>query len=321
MTSAVPAPFAEGEPVRLADYPSSDGEVRGFLDRLGLPGILDVHVHFMPDRLQQAVWRYFDGLEDPPWPITYRDDPEARLALLRDLGVVAHTALAYAHKPGMLQWLNGFTLDLAEAHAQVVPTFTVFPEDGVTDEVERALARGGAVCKVHTQLSGFTLDDPRLDGAWRLCSEARTLVVAHTSKVYGVDGGEATSGPDQIRRVKRRHPDLRLCIAHLGLPDPDGGHWDAIEEVDGVFTDPSGVLVEPPTEVAPGGLVDRSGVRERLVDHVLFGSDFPSIPHTFAAGLRGLGHLELDPADLRAVLHDRTAALLADAGWHPRQSP
>ena len=309
-------PFPEGEQVALGDYPSSDAEVRGFLDRLGLPGIVDVHVHAMPDRLQQAVWRYFDALEDPPWPVAYRDDLEARLATLRELGVVAHTALAYAHKPGMLEWLNDFTLGLAVDQPQVVPTFTLYPEDGVTDVVARALSRGGAVCKVHTQLSRFTLDDPRLDDAWRLCSEARTLVVAHTSKVYGVDGGDATSGPAQIRRVRERHPELRLCIAHLGLPDPDGGHWDAIQELPGVWTDPSGVLVEPPTQVAPGGMVDRAGVRERLADHVVFGSDFPSIPHTFAAGLRGLAHLGLTPAGLRAVLHDRAADLLVEAGWH-----
>lgn len=314
-------PFVENRPVPLAAYPARDDEVRAFVRRLGLPGIVDVHVHAMPDPLQQAVWRYFDALDDPPWPITYREDLAARLSTLRDCGVVAHTALAYAHKPGMLRWLNDFTLGLADEHPQVVPTFTVFPEPGVTDVVADALARGGAVCKVHTQLSGFTLDDPRLDDAWRLCSDRRTLVVAHTSAVYGVDGGAATSGPDQVLRVRARHPDLRLCIAHLGLPDPDGGHWDAIARLDRVWTDPSGVLVEPPTEVAPGGLVDTAGVRGRLTDHLLFGSDFPSIPHTFAAGVRGLGRLGLDPAALRAVLHDRGASLLADAGWTPPSPP
>lgn len=308
-------PFPEDEPVALEDYPSSDGEVRAFLDRLGVPGIVDVHVHFMPDRLQQAVWRYFDALEDPPWPIVYRGDPETRLATLRDLGVVAHTALAYAHKPGMLGWLNEFTLGLAQDHPQVVPSFTLYPEEGVTDVVADALARGGAVCKVHAQLSGFTLDDPRLDDAWRLCSEARTLVVAHTSRVYGVDGGEATSGPGQLHRVRAKHPDLRLCIAHLGLPDPDGGHWDAIEQLDGVWTDPSAVFVDPGTPVNPGAPIDRVAVRERLTDHLLFGSDFPSIAHPYVNQVRGLAHLRLDPAGLRAVLHDRTARLLAEAGW------
>ena len=306
MTDRLP----EGVPVPLEAFPAADEEVRPFLDAIGCPGIVDVHVHAMPDRLQQAVWRYFDALDDPPWPISYREDLETRLAQLRAVGVIAHSALAYAHKPGMLGWLNGFTLDLADEHDQVVPTFTVYPEDGVTEHVAAAIARGGRVCKVHNQLSGFTLDDPRLDEAWRLCVEAGVLVVAHTSKVYGVDGGAATSGPAQIRRVRERHPGLRLCIAHLGLPDPDGGHWAAIEQLDGVWADTSGVLTEPPTPVAPGGLIDHDGLRTRLSEHLLFGSDFPSIPHSYAAGVRGLHHLGLDPAGLRAVLHDRAAGLL-----------
>ena len=300
----------EGLPVPSTAYPTTDDEVRPFLDRIGCPGIVDVHVHAMPDRLQQAVWRYFDALDDPPWPVAYREDLATRLAHLRSMGVVAHSALAYAHKRGMLAWLNGFTLNLADEHEQVVPTFTVYPEDGVTDLVEQALARGGRVVKVHNQLSGFTLDDPRLDAAWRLCAEAEVLVVAHTSKVYGVDGGAATSGPAQIRGVRARHPDLRLCIAHLGLPDPDGGHWDAITGLDGVWTDTSGVLVDPPTPVDPGGVVDVDAVRDRLTDHALFGSDYPSIPHRYVHAVRGLSHLGLDPAGLRAVLHDRAAALL-----------
>lgn len=306
MTERLP----EGVPVPLEAFPATDDDVRPFLDAIGCPGIVDVHVHAMPDRLQQAVWRYFDALDDPPWPITYREDLDTRLRHLQEMGVVAHSALAYAHKPGMLGWLNGFTLDLADEYDQVLPTFTVYPEDGVTDVVAEALSRGGRVVKVHNQLSGFTLDDARLDEAWRLCAEEEVLIVAHTSRVYGVDGGASTSGPAQIRHVRARHPDLRLCIAHLGLPDPDGGHWAAIDELDAVWTDTSGVLTHPPTPVAPGGVVDPDAVRDRLGAHVLFGSDYPSIPHSYADGVRGLHHLGLDPAGLRAVLHDRAAALL-----------
>ena len=306
----------EGQVVPLDAFPTRDEQVPAFLAAVGVPGIVDVHVHAMPDRLQQAVWRYFGALEDPPWPIpaAYRGELDDRLARLRDIGVVAHTALAYAHRPGMLGWLNGFTLDLAERHPQVVPTFTIYPEDGVTEHVAAALERGGAVCKVHTQLSRYLLDDPRLDDAWELMAQARTLVVAHTSAVYGVDGGHETSGGAQVFRLREKHPGVRLVLAHLGLPDPDGTQWDAIETLDGVWTDPSMVLTDPPPAVMAGSRVDLPRLRS-MRDRVLFGSDFPSVTQPYAAQVRGLAALELDPAGLRAVLHDRTAALLAEAGW------
>ena len=308
-------PFVEGQVVALADYPRTDAEVPSFLARLGVSGIIDIHVHAMPDAIQQAVWRYFDALTDPPWPIVYRGELDERLAQLRDVGVIGHTALAYAHKPGMLGFLNGFTLDLADAEPQVIPTFTIYPEDGVTDVVAEALGRGGAACKVHTQLSRFLLDDPRLDDAWRLMAEARTVVVAHTSAVYGVDGGVETSGGQQIVRLKQRHPDVRLVIAHLGMPDPDGSHWDAIAGLDGVYSDVSMALTDPWPAQMPAVEMDLDRLRTQLSPHLLFGSDFPSVPHAYVAQVRGLARLGLDPEGLRTVLHDRSAALLADAGW------
>lgn len=310
-------PFEVGRPVPVTAFPRSDDQVAGFVAALGVPGIIDVHVHAMPERLQQAVWRYFDGLDDPPWPIAYRDDLAARAAVLADVGVAAHTTLAYAHRPGMLGWLNGFTLDLADADPRVIPTFTLYPEEGVTDAVAAALARGGVVCKVHTQVSRYHLTDPRLEDAWRLLAEAGTVVLAHVSAVYGVPGGAEFCGAGEVESLLARHPDLRVVVAHLGLPDPDGTMWDLIARDDRVFTDLSMVLTDPPYE--PLGPTLRASMLERLTGDLagslLFGSDFPTIPHAYAAQVAGLAALELDPAGLRTILHDRAAALLSRAGW------
>ena len=37
-----------------------DVEVPAWWRRLGLDGLVDVHVHFLPDRVLNAVWAYFD---------------------------------------------------------------------------------------------------------------------------------------------------------------------------------------------------------------------------------------------------------------------
>ena len=50
----------------------------------------------------------------------YRAGEAERLATLAQLGVRHHTALAYAHRPGMAAWLNDHTLSLAAAHPQVI---------------------------------------------------------------------------------------------------------------------------------------------------------------------------------------------------------
>ena len=46
-----------------------DEDVPIFWRSLGLPGLIDVHVHFYPQRMLEKVWAYFDRAF---WPITYR---------------------------------------------------------------------------------------------------------------------------------------------------------------------------------------------------------------------------------------------------------
>ena len=46
-----------------------DEDVPIFWRSLGLPGLIDIHVHFYPERMLAKVWKYFD---DVFWTITYR---------------------------------------------------------------------------------------------------------------------------------------------------------------------------------------------------------------------------------------------------------
>lgn len=45
--------------------PEHDSEVAGYWETLGLPGAIDLHVHFMPDRVMRKVWAFFDGVDGP----------------------------------------------------------------------------------------------------------------------------------------------------------------------------------------------------------------------------------------------------------------
>ena len=48
------------------------GRVRAFWEGLGLPGLFDAHVHFLPPGIQKAVWAVFDAAGPKigrEWPI------------------------------------------------------------------------------------------------------------------------------------------------------------------------------------------------------------------------------------------------------------
>jgi predicted TIM-barrel fold metal-dependent hydrolase len=287
-----------------------DAGIAGWVAGLGLPGIVDLHVHFMPDRVQAKVWAHFDQL-DPPWPIAYRTSERERLATLTALGVRHHTALAYSHRPGMAEWLNDHTLALARSEPAVVPSFTFYPEPGVDEYVDRALAADGAVAKIHLQVGKFDANDPMLDPVWARLEAGGVPVVLHAGAVPDGSGGDEWCGIGRVTRLLERFPDLRLVIAHLGAPD----YRDFIglaASTPTVTLDTAAVFGSDAmlTEVQ-AWLVDKLGTLE---DQVVFGSDFPTIPRPVSAQLAAIAGLGLGDDWLRAVLWRNGVRLLGIAG-------
>ncbi len=283
-------------------------EVRRFWGGLGVPGLVDVHTHFMPERVLRKVWEYFDAngplIGERGWPITYRHGEAERTALLREFGVRAFTSMLYPHKPGMARWLNGWAAEFAARTPDCLHTATLFPEDGVAAYVREALDAGARVFKAHVQVGGYDPADDRLDEAWGLLAEAGTPVVVHCGS--GPAPGRHT-GPEPIARVLARHPRLPLVIAHLGMPEYreflDLADRYARVHLDTTmaFTDFTEDFMPFPRELLPH-LADRG-------DRVLLGTDFPNIPYPYLHQLRALERLDLGPAWLRAVCHDNAARL------------
>lgn len=282
--------------------------IRDHLTTLGLPGIIDVHTHFMPERVLDKVWAYFDQagpLTGRPWPITYRTSEEERLATLRSFGVRAFPSLNYAHKPGMAAWLNEWSRDFATAHDDVLHSATFFPEDGAGEEVRASLDAGAEIFKVHVQVGDFSLADPLLRDVWCQLEGSRTPVVLHAGN--GPAPGRFT-GPEGVRDLLERHPGLVLVIAHMGMPDY-GAFLDLAHEHPDLHLDTTMAFTDF-TEAETPFPSDRLDDLVELGDRVLFGSDFPNIPYPYEHQVEAVERLGLGEDWVRGVLHDNAARLL-----------
>ncbi|MER7821631.1 amidohydrolase family protein [Streptomyces sp. NPDC096097] len=281
--------------------------VHAFRERLGLPGLVDVHTHFMPERVLAKVWDYFDAvgpLTGVEWPITYRHEEERRVALLRGFGVRAFTAMLYPHKPAMAAWLNAWSADFAARTPDCLHTATFFPEEGVGAYVRQAVESGARIFKSHLQVGGYDPNDERLDPVWGLLAEAGLPIVIHCAS--GPVPGKHT-GPEPIARLLARHPRLPLVIAHMGMPE----YTDFLDLADRYAE------VRLDTTMAFTDFSERmygfpSGDRGRLADlgdRILLGTDFPNIPYPYEHQLAALERLGLGDDWLRAVCHDNGARL------------
>lgn len=290
---------AAGERARVAD----------FRRRVGLEHLIDVHTHFMPDRLLTAVWEYFDAagpLVGRVWPVRYRTQEQRRLDTLRGFGVRAFTSMLYPHKPGMARALNDWAAGFAARTPDCLHTATFFAEPSAAADVRRAVGQGARVFKCHLQVGDYDPNDPLLDDVWGLLAEAGIPVVTHCGS--GPVAGRYT-GPEPVAALLARHPALRLVVAHLGMPE--------YSQFLGLAERHAGVMLDTTMAFTP--FVEATGPfpraelprLEALGDRVLLGTDFPNIPYSYPDALEAMEQAGLSSGWLRAVCHDNAARLFA----------
>lgn len=281
-------------------------EVIAFWRRLGLPGLVDVHTHFMPERVLDKVWAYFDraGEFGVAWPIEYRTDEQDRLDRLRAFGVRTFTSMLYPHKAEMAEWLNAWAADFAARTPDCLRTATFFPEPDAGRYVRDAIEGGARVFKAHLQVGAYDPRDPLLRPVWGAFEDSGIPVVAHCGD--GPYPG-AFTGPGPISEVMAAYPRLRLIVAHLGLPEY-AEFLDLADRYAGVHLDTTMVFTDFTEKLAPFPHELRPRLTE-IGDRILLGTDFPNIPYPYIHQLDVLAGLDLGDDWLRAVCHHNAVRL------------
>jgi len=291
----------------LAQDAADTAAVTAFWRALGLPGLIDLHIHFMPANVHAKVWAYFDGQSSGGrgWPIAYRLPEEDRLAVLRQFGVRRFSALLYPHKQDMAGWLNSWAEDFASRTPDALHSATFFPEPGAAGYVAAAIERGARLFKAHVQVGGYDPRDELLDPVWGMLAEAGLPTVVHCGS--GPMPG-AFTGPGPMSSVLARHPRLKVIIAHLGAPEYQE-FLDLADRYPGVWLDTTMACTDFMNLIAPfpPRLVPRLAA---AADQIVLGTDFPNIPYPYLTQLDALARLDLGDDWLRGVCYFNPARLL-----------
>jgi hypothetical protein len=281
--------------------------VRRIWQDLRLPGVVDVHTHFMPKNVMDKVWQYFDSagpLTGREWPIRYRTAEEERVHTLRRFGVQAFTSLVYPHKPDMAEWLNSWARDFAKLTPDCIQTATFYPEPGAREYVQAAIVGGARVFKAHIQVGAYDPNSRLLDGVWGTIEDHDLPVIIHCGS--GPAPGEFT-GPEHIRGLLKRYPRLQLIIAHMGMPEYVD-FLDIADEFPQVYLDTTMAFTRFAEEMMPFPPEERHRLRD-LGERIVFGSDFPNIPYSYAEAMQALVDLDVDDDWLRNVFYRNGARL------------
>lgn len=288
--------------------PTADADLPRFTRELGIPGLADIHVHFLPQRMLEKVWAYFDEAETNygvPWPITYRWNEQQRLDHLTGIGLRKIPALTYPHKPGMGAWLNQWNAEFAREHPEALHCGTFYPELEAEGYVAEALNNGASLFKVHVQVGQFSPEDTLLDPVWSQLEEAQVPVVIHAGSAPLP--GQFT-GTRLVSHVLEKHPRLVLVIAHMGMPEYHE-FADLAEKYEQVYLDTTLAFTDFANHFAPVP-TDFFSRLPALQHKIVLGTDFPNIPHSYAEQIRALGRLDVSDQWLADVLWTNGARLM-----------
>ncbi|UQA63598.1 amidohydrolase family protein [Polyangium aurulentum] len=267
-----------------------------------LPPVIDAHVHLFPDRMFDAIWRWFD---QHAWPMRYRLYAQDVTRFLLSRGVTRIVALHYAHRPGMARPLNQFIASLCKDEPRITGLATVLPgEEGAGEILAEAFAMGLKGVKLHCHVQCFAPDEEAMHEVYEACVRANRPLVVHAgrepkSPAYKCDP-HALCSADRIARVLEDYPGLSLCVPHLGADEFDA-YERLLERHDNLWLDTTMVMSDYFSSEPPLGLI-----RSRP-DRIFYGTDFPILPYAWDREIKRIAALGLPEEHLAALLGGNAA--------------
>jgi predicted TIM-barrel fold metal-dependent hydrolase len=251
---------------------------------VGLPAVVDAHVHIFPHNIFSAIWQWFD---ENAWHIRYQLTTSQVFEFLLSHGVSHIIALQYAHKPGIAGKLNQYMAKKCDEYPnRVTGMATVFPGESNAEEIlQEAFNSGLGGLKLHAHVQCFDMNSDDVHLLYDVCQSNKKPIVMHVgrepkSTAYRCDPYQLC-GAGKLERVLNDFPDLKICVPHLGF-DEISAYRKLIEKYDNLWLDTTMVL----TDYFP--IEEKIDIGRYRSDRVMYGSDFPNIPYAWDRELKWL---------------------------------
>jgi hypothetical protein len=275
------------------------------LDRL-VPIMIDFHVHLFPDRLFDAIWKYFS--KDYGWDVIHRLYRHDCIRYLRERNVGPIVFSNYAHKRGVAAGLNRWNLEVLEDDPDLYCFAAYHPDDEDGPAMAREVFSHPRVLGFKLQLlvQRFYPHDERLFPLYDLVMERGKRMLLHVGN--GPVGNEFV-GLENFEKLMRRYPDLPVNVAHMGSLEYRA-FFDLLPDYPGLMFDTSFAYLAGLGHVCD---VPREDL-ERHRDRIVYGSDFPNVILPREDEIEYLLGLDLSEDFYRKVFYDNGMRLIGGQG-------
>jgi len=229
--------------------------------------VIDAHCHIYPEKIAARAVAGTDGF----YGITSAYD--GRVTTLLETGAEAGVdhfiVQSVATTPHQVRSINEFIArSVAESEGRLTGLGTLHPEStDMEEDVSHLKELGLRGVKLHPDIQGFKVDDPRCLMIYEICQRDGLPILMHTG-----DHRYDNSNPNRIAPLMERYDRLTVVGAHLG-------GWSVWEEAtarlsgfENFYVDCSSCFYAMDKDTA------RGIIRAYGAEKVLFGTDYPVWP-------------------------------------------
>lgn len=264
---------------------------------VGIPRVIDAHVHVFPKNIFSAIHKWFDK---HAWHIRYQMTTSEIFDFLLAHGVSHIIALQYAHKPGIAWKLNQYLVEKCRQYDnQVTGMATVYPgEENAEKILQAAFDNGLGGLKLHAHVQCFDMNADEMNCLYDCCQTNKKPVVMHVgrepkSPAYQCDPYELCSA-EKTENVLRDFPGLSICVPHLGF-DETAAYRKLIEKYDNIWLDTTMAIADY------FKIEEKIDLSQYRSDRIMYGSDFPNIPYAWDRELKVLKEVDLPFDTLKKI--------------------
>lgn len=262
--------------------------------------IIDFHTHaFNPKVAERAI----EKLEQISGLKAYtRGSVDGLINRFDEWGVDAGVMLSIATKPTQQQVINDWAAEINDTNSRILAFGSVHPDaKDAPDEIQRIKELGLYGIKLHPDYQNFMVDDPRLDEIYECITEAELPVIFHAG--YDCMSPELIHcPPERSANMLKRHPKMKVILAHLGANEYWQDVYDLLAGTDGeVYFDTSF------TANCPDELMLKI-IRKHGAERILLASDCPW--ESTQKMIEKLLRLDLGDAEREAIMDKNAARLL-----------
>jgi hypothetical protein len=286
--------------------------------------IIDSHVHFFPEKMFRAIWKYWKEIYlpfFPKWNNIYEWPNDRLVKFLQDERVERYAVLNYAHKKNIAAGLNEWTHAFCMENPSAIPFGAAHPDDDdLLEYSEKAFSeyhfRG---IKLQLLVTDFYVYDIRLSPLYKMMRDLDKILILHTGTAPGINRGTfpgAKVGVKYFLKYLNEFPENKVIIAHMGGYEFED-FFRLVEDYPNIYLDTAmiwgpavvGLFEE---EDSPENIVGKERLlsfMEKNNTKILFGSDFPNIPYDYRASIDELLKLDLSKTAFENILYNNAKRL------------